>query len=53
MIAEAVVAGCETGWIKPEVGQEFPLGDAAHAHKDVIAHPSGARGRIVLNVWDQ
>jgi len=49
-ISAAVVAGCEAGWIKPEIGQEFALQEAAQAHTEVIEHKSGSTGRIVLNV---
>jgi NADPH2:quinone reductase len=45
-IHAALVAGLEDGALKPFVGQEIPLADAARAHHAVME--SGARGKIVL-----
>ena len=45
-----MVAGCQKGWVKPVIGQRFPLAEAAKAHEEVIAHTAGAAGRIVLDV---
>lgn len=42
----AVAAGLEVGALKPEIGQEMPLADAARAHEAVMK--SGAHGKIVL-----
>jgi len=42
----AIVAGLENGTLKPVVGKEMPLADAARAHEAVL-HP-GALGKIVL-----
>lgn len=50
IMSAGLLAGVEAGWIKPEVGKEFPLEDAARAHIEVIEHPTGTCGRIVLNV---
>ena len=42
----ALVAGLENGSLRPVVGQEIPLADAARAHKAVME--PGAYGKIVL-----
>ena len=41
-----MVAGLANGTLKPVVGREFPLADAAKAHEAVMA--AGALGKIVL-----
>ena len=43
---EAIIAGLESGALKPAVGTELPLADAAKAHTMVME--PGARGKIVL-----
>jgi NADPH2:quinone reductase len=45
-IHAALVAGLENGALRPVIGKEFPLADAAHAHRAVIE--PGALGKIVL-----
>jgi NADPH2:quinone reductase len=45
-IHAALVAGLENGTLRPVVGQEFPLNDAARAHHAVME--PGAYGKIVL-----
>ena len=45
-IYAAVGAGLENGSLRPIVGKELPLKDAAQAHLDVLA--PGAHGKIVL-----
>lgn len=45
-IHEALVAGLENGTLRPVIGKEFPLAEAADAHKAVME--SGALGKIVL-----
>jgi len=45
-IHAALVAGLENGTLRPVVGQEIPLQDAARAHR-VVMEP-GAYGKIVL-----
>ncbi|XP_013800569.1 quinone oxidoreductase [Apteryx mantelli] len=45
--AAAVLDGIEAGWLKPEIGSEYPLENIAKAHEDII-HSSGARGKMVL-----
>jgi NADPH:quinone reductase len=45
-IHTALVAGLENGTLRPIVGKELPLAQAAQAHKDVLA--PGAFGKIVL-----
>jgi NADPH2:quinone reductase len=42
----AIGAGLEDGTLRPIVGKELPLKDAAQAHVDVLA--PGAHGKIVL-----
>ncbi len=45
-IHAALVAGLEQGTLRPVVGQELPLADAARAHEAVLE--TGAHGKIVL-----
>ena len=45
-IHAALVAGLENGTLRPVVGQEMPLADAARAHKAMME--PGAYGKIVL-----
>ena len=45
-IQKAIVAGLETGLLKPVVGRSFPLSEAAAAHQ-LILEP-GALGKLVL-----
>jgi NADPH:quinone reductase len=45
-IHAALVAGLENGTLRPVVGQELPLKEAARAHEAVLA--PGAYGKIVL-----
>jgi NADPH:quinone reductase len=45
-IHAALVAGLENGTLHPVIGKEFPLADAAQAHRAVME--SGALGKIVL-----
>jgi len=45
-IFAAIDAGLENGTLRPIVGKELPLKDAAQAHADVLA--PGAHGKIVL-----
>ncbi len=45
-IHAALVAGLENGTLRPVIGKEFPLADAAQAHQAVME--SGALGKIVL-----
>jgi NADPH2:quinone reductase len=42
----ALANGLENGTLRPVVGKELPLAQAAQAHKDIMA--SGALGKIVL-----
>lgn len=46
-IHAALVAGLENGTLRPIVGQEIPLAEAARAHEEVMK-ASGAHGKIVL-----
>ena len=43
---DAIIAGLESGALKPSVGTELPLAEAARAHAMVME--PGARGKIVL-----
>lgn len=45
-IHAALVAGLENGTLRPVIGRELPLSDAAEAHRTVME--SGAIGKIVL-----
>jgi NADPH:quinone reductase len=45
-IHAALVAGLESGTLRPVIGQELPLAEAARAHEAVLE--SGAYGKIVL-----
>jgi NADPH2:quinone reductase len=45
-IHAALVAGLENGTLRPVIGKEFPLAEAAQAHRAVME--SGAMGKIVL-----
>jgi NADPH:quinone reductase len=45
-IHAALYAGFENGTLRPVVGREIPLAEAARAHKEVLA--PGASGKIVL-----
>jgi NADPH:quinone reductase len=39
-------AGLENGTLRPVVGKELPLAEAAHAHKEILE--PGSAGKIVL-----
>ncbi len=45
-IHAALVAGLENGTLRPVIGKEFPLSEAAQAHRAVLE--AGALGKIVL-----
>jgi NADPH:quinone reductase len=45
-IHAALVAGLDSGTLRPVVGQEFPLREAARAHRRVLE--PGALGKIIL-----
>ena len=45
-IHAALVAGLENGTLSPVIGKEFPLAEAAQAHRAVME--AGAVGKIVL-----
>ncbi len=45
-IHSAIVAGLESGTLRPVIGQELPLGEASRAHQLVLE--PGAYGKIVL-----
>ena len=45
-IHAGLIAGLENGTLRPVVGKELPLGEAARAHKEIME--PGAFGKIVL-----
>jgi NADPH2:quinone reductase len=45
-IHAGIIAGLESGTLRPVVGKEMPLGDAPRAHKEILE--PGAAGKIVL-----
>ena len=45
----AIYSGMESGWLRPIVGKQFPLEQAAQAHREII-ESKGARGKMVLTV---
>jgi NADPH2:quinone reductase len=45
-IHAGLIAGLENGTLRPVVGKEVPLAEAARAHKEVLE--PGAAGKIVL-----
>ncbi|XP_067845889.1 quinone oxidoreductase [Heptranchias perlo] len=47
--AAAFYAGMEAGWLKPVVGSEYPLEEAAQAHTEIIEGP-GAVGKMILTM---
>ena len=42
--------GQKSGWLKPVVGKQFSMKEAADAHLEVIEHKGGSLGKIVLNI---
>ena len=40
----------QAGAVKPVVGHEFRLEDAAEAHREVLAHTKGTNGKIVISI---
>jgi NADPH2:quinone reductase len=50
-IHAALVAGLENGTLRPVIGKEFPLADAAQAHQAVME--PGALGKIVLRTSEK
>jgi NADPH:quinone reductase len=50
-IHDALVAGLQNGTLRPVIGKEFPLAEAAQAHRVVME--SGALGKIVLRTSDK
>ena len=49
-IHAALVAGLENGTLRPVIGKEFPLSEAAQAHRAVME--SGSLGKIVLRIGE-
>ena len=44
---KAIQTGAEAGWLRPIVGKQYPLEEAAQAHHDLM-YGSGAIGKMVL-----
>jgi len=42
--------GQADGWLRPLIGQQYSLQQAADAHVDVMAHKISTSGKIVLNM---
>jgi len=38
------------GWLRPVIGQQYPVEQAADAHVEVIEHKTISNGKIVLNI---
>ncbi len=45
-IHAGLITGLENGTLRPVVGKELPLAEAARAHKEILE--PGAAGKIVL-----
>ena len=50
-IHAALAAGLENGTLRPVVGKELPLADAARAHKEILE--PGASGKVVLLAYPE
>ena len=42
--------GQAEGWLRPVIGREYLLDQAADAHIEVLAHKTTTCGKIVLNI---
>ena len=42
--------GQADGWLRPVIGQQYPVERAADAHVEVIEHKTTTSGKIVLNL---
>jgi len=42
--------GQADGWLRPVIGREYPLHQAADAHVEVIEHKTTRGGKIVLSM---
>lgn len=49
-IHQAIQKGLANGTLRPVVGKEYALADAAEAHKEVINQSGGSKGKIVLTM---
>ena len=47
-IHAGIIAGLENGTLRPVVGKDFPLAEAARAHKAIME--PGAQGKIILTI---
>ena len=47
----ALEKGVEAGWLRPVIDREFPLNEAAEAHREVIHHKQGSAGKLIISVW--
>ncbi len=45
-----IIDGLKSGWLRPVIGAQYSLDNAAEAHKEVLEHPKGARGKVILNI---
>lgn len=49
-IGAAVVAGVDAGFLTPVVDKEYSIESVREAHKDVLNHPRGSHGKIVISI---
>jgi len=49
-MGDFISKGQADGWLRPVIGREYPLDQAAEAHVEVLAHKTTASGKIVLTV---
>ena len=42
--------GQADGWLRPVIGQQYPVERAVDAHVEVIEHKTTTSGKIVLNL---
>ena len=45
-----VTSGLEQGLLRPATSQQFALEDVAKAHREVIEHTQGTKGKIILTI---
>ena len=50
-IHAALVAGLENGTLRPVIGKEFPLAEAAEAHRSVMKQ--GSIGKLILRTSNE
>ena len=49
-MGEFMSKGQADGWLRPVIGRQYPLDQAADAHVEVIEHSTTHKGKIVLNL---